>query len=208
MKAARRPSNEIQPVKVSINGMQLGNLITPANENYEVYTSAFFTVAAGQHTLRLEATNGVSDKSTFIDNVRCFSVPAASQYVTWAERFITLTSAQSSPQQDPDGDQISNLLEFAFGLNPTKSDTIPFSIQKTPSQFLAVYTRPVAVQNINYTVEYSDDLTVGSWSSMGVGNVVANDDGITQTIHRTIPLLGNGGDVIPKRFARLRVEAN
>ena len=68
-KAARR-SGQIQPVKVSVGGTQVGNLITPAGYMFETYTtSASFTVAAGSHVLQLEATDGSGDKSTFIDQV-------------------------------------------------------------------------------------------------------------------------------------------
>ena len=67
-KAARR-NGQIQPVKVSIDGTQIGSLITPTNDRFADYTTASFTVTAGYHTLRLEATDGNGDKSTFIDQV-------------------------------------------------------------------------------------------------------------------------------------------
>jgi hypothetical protein len=205
--AARRPSNQIQPIRISINGTQIGGLITPVSEAYETYTSAAFTVAAGQHTIRLEATNSSGDNTTFIDYVRCFAIPAATSYQEWAGRFITLTSPQLQRNADPDGDQISNLLEFALGLNPTKTDVIPFKIKSIANPFIIEYTRPTGLLNTNYIVEYSDNMNTGSWSSIGVVSQIVNDDGVTQTINSNIPISAIGGN-IPQRFTRLRVDNN
>ena len=207
-KAARRPSNQIQPVKLSIDGVQVGGLMTPTSEAYEVYTSAVFTIPAGQHTLRLEATNSLDDRSTFIDNVRFFAVTPSTSYNDWSARHITLTPAQQMPNVDPDNDGMLNLLEFAFGLNPTKPDVIPLTAQKNENQFLLTYTRPYALQNINYMVEYSDDMTTNSWISSGVITEVVNDDGITQTVRSIIPLPEIGINNSQRRFARVKVGNN
>ena len=66
--SARR-SNEIQPVKFSVNGKQVGPTIIPASGDFNKYTTDSFAVAAGSHTLRLEATDSTDDRSSFIDRV-------------------------------------------------------------------------------------------------------------------------------------------
>jgi hypothetical protein len=71
-KAARRDldAGRTQPIKVSINGTQIGDLITPPSIAFTDYTTASFKVPAGLHTIRLEATDGTSfGNSTFIDQV-------------------------------------------------------------------------------------------------------------------------------------------
>ena len=66
--AARR-DNQIQPIKISINGIQVGPIITPASAIFNKYTTPSFTVAAGSYIVRLEATNIVDDRTSFIDKV-------------------------------------------------------------------------------------------------------------------------------------------
>ena len=52
-----------------MDGVQVGQLITPTSDAFAVQTSAAFTVGAGEHELRLAATDGSGDRSTFIDQV-------------------------------------------------------------------------------------------------------------------------------------------
>ncbi len=66
--AARR-GGQVQPIKISVNGTQVGPTITPATSAFNKYTTASFTVAAGSYTLRLEATNSIDDRTSFIDKV-------------------------------------------------------------------------------------------------------------------------------------------
>lgn len=82
-KAARR-DNQIQPVKVSVDGTQIGSLISPASAAFEAYTSGVYTVAAGEHTVRLEGTDGTDDKSTFIDDVQINGETGAGSSATTA----------------------------------------------------------------------------------------------------------------------------
>jgi hypothetical protein len=59
-KAARRSydGSGVQPLKLSLDGVQIGGLITPQSTAFADYTTATFTVKAGKHSLRIEATNG------------------------------------------------------------------------------------------------------------------------------------------------------
>ncbi len=71
-KAARRASDagRTQPIKVSIDGNQIGALITPPSNAFTDFTTVVFNVSAGAHTVRLEATDGTAfNASTFIDQV-------------------------------------------------------------------------------------------------------------------------------------------
>jgi hypothetical protein len=67
-KAARR-SGQVQPIRVRVDGTQVGATITPSSDSFATYTSASFTVAAGAHTVALEATDGSGDRTTFVDAV-------------------------------------------------------------------------------------------------------------------------------------------
>ena len=68
-KAARQPDGGMQPLKFCIDNIQLGEPILPASSDFAEYKTSQFTVLAGQHVLRIEATNREADKSTFIDQI-------------------------------------------------------------------------------------------------------------------------------------------
>ena len=74
-KAARQPDGGMQPLKFSIDGGQIGELITPASSAFAEYKTSQFTAKAGQHVLRIEATNGDGEKSTFIDQIELVKDP-------------------------------------------------------------------------------------------------------------------------------------
>jgi len=85
---ASRRQGQLQPVQVSVDGASVGTPISPADSNFQSYTSASFTVsAAGSHTVSLSATDNSSDLSTFVDvlSIAVYSSSAAPQ--------LTLTQA-------------------------------------------------------------------------------------------------------------------
>jgi len=66
VKAARR-QGQVQPLKFSVDGAQVGGLISPSIDNFSSFTTSSFTVSAGNHTLTLEATDPSGDKTSFVD---------------------------------------------------------------------------------------------------------------------------------------------
>ncbi len=107
---------------------------------------------------------------------------------------------------DPDGDGISNLLEWAFGLVPTIPTKLPQSVAVEADVMNFHYIRNVSAveEGIGYIVEWSDTLSAGSWSSSGVvQHIVAETGGIgvgSQQMVATLPR-GTAG----QRFVRLCV---
>jgi F5/8 type C domain len=72
-KAAQRPG-QVQSIKLSLDGVQVGSNITPTGTAFTDYSSATFTVSAGNRILRLEATNANGDNTCFLDG---FSLQAS-----------------------------------------------------------------------------------------------------------------------------------
>ncbi len=72
-KAARR-TNQIQPLRFSVDGVQVGALLTPTSNSFNNITTVQFTVTAGTHTIAFAATDSTGDKSTFIDDVTITSI--------------------------------------------------------------------------------------------------------------------------------------
>ncbi len=75
-----------------------------------------------------------------------------------------------SETADPDRDGLSNLLEWALGLDPAKAGPPPLALSPVGAEWAFTYQRPAARQGVTYTVEVSDDLTSGTWTTEGVSH--------------------------------------
>jgi len=97
---------------------------------------------------------------------------------------------------DPDGDGIPNLLEFALGLSPLVADStrVP-TAQAIGGLFTLTYDR-AQPDHVTYEVETRTDLTGGSWSSDGVAQGTPGPDGFTTA---TVPFTDGA------RFLHLKV---
>ncbi|WP_309384710.1 hypothetical protein, partial [Cerasicoccus frondis] len=76
---------------------------------------------------------------------------------------------------NPDGDQFINLLEYAFGLDPTEGEMMinPTELSDMPAglQLRLRQRKASSDPYLNYAVEISATLLAGSWSSDGVTEV-------------------------------------
>lgn len=90
-------------------------------------------------------------------------------------RFSTSqNSGTAADDADPDCDGLSNLIEYAFGLDPEKADADQLP-KGTPSSDTIVhkFTSPSGTDDVVYGVEWSDTLAPGSWTAVqdtGTGN--------------------------------------
>jgi hypothetical protein len=73
--AAQR-NGQVQPIRFSVDGAQVGGLLSPTSNNFALYTTATFTVAAGSHTLGFAASISSADVSSFLDLVAISAVSA------------------------------------------------------------------------------------------------------------------------------------
>ena len=71
--AARRsfsePAGSVQPIRVSIDGQQIGPLVTPSSTVFSSFSIPFSVATSGAHTIQFAGTDGSGDKSTFVDMV-------------------------------------------------------------------------------------------------------------------------------------------
>jgi len=63
------PPGAVQPIAVSLDGVQQGAPITPAATSFSQYNLALTGLGAGVHTITFAGTNPVGDASTFLDAV-------------------------------------------------------------------------------------------------------------------------------------------
>jgi hypothetical protein len=110
--------------------------------------------------------------------------------------------ASAADSADPDGDGLNNLLEYALGLNPNASGTLPASLVLNGANLEYSYTRSTAAKDngVVYQIEWSDTLETGSWSTQAVSEQITSTEAALETVKASIPADSNN-----KRFLRLRV---
>ena len=164
-------------------------------------TGTFASVPSG-YSVTYTATQAILIKSSGVAN-----------YASWA---TTNGISGESGSGDFDGDGAPNLLEYAFGRNPTTSDTA--SIAPIPSvvgnELQISFPCDAACTDITYTVQSSSTLAADSWidiaTSVGGAPMLpidslsrVSDSGTgrrTVTVTDTTPLIAGS-----KQFVRVKV---
>ncbi|MBL9113377.1 MAG: hypothetical protein JNJ83_00105 [Verrucomicrobiaceae bacterium] len=123
---------------------------------------------------------------------------------TWQVQYFGFNNPNATPEQDPDKDNISNLMEFATDLDPTQSSVLPVTAVKNGSNLEYYYTRSLAAlaMGLNFEVQWSDTLLGTSWSTAGVGYTFLSNNSTAQQWKATIPL-----GTATRKFARLGISA-
>ncbi|HTT31483.1 MAG TPA: Ig-like domain repeat protein [Solirubrobacteraceae bacterium] len=109
-KAAQRAccsAPNIQPLRITLDGVQVGGLISPASTSFSTYRVALSVASSGVHTIGFTGTDP-SDKSTFVDSV------------SLASGGVTATTATVASAVDPA--KVNKSVAFTAtvtGSNPT-----------------------------------------------------------------------------------------
>ncbi len=122
--------------------------------------------------------------------------PAPGTYDRWAGGFPDI----GGPTDDFDEDGFDNVFEYALGLDPTEADAQAFQFVKAGNQLVLTYSRPSAIADITWRVDWSDRLGNVAWLTTGVTSQIISDNGIVRVIRATVPAGGSS-----QRFVRLRV---
>jgi hypothetical protein len=100
---------------------------------------------------------------------------------------------------DPDQDGLSNLLEYAFNLDPKSPSTTNRPSSAIDSTYFSlIYTKVLGATDLTYSIEQSTDLM--NWSVVSPTNEILDDNGVTELIKAKIAIGG-----ATKLFLRLRV---
>ncbi len=157
-------------------------------------TSATFTTPAltstASYWVRVSNTGGDADSTAAFVSVR-------TPYETWAGAAGFLPDEQTL---DPDGDGLSNLMEFALGGNPNSASASPLPTLDVPAADTLGFTFHRATGNVSYIVESSTTLAANSWTAEYTLGKNTDPVSIGQDVTVEVPLSG-----APKKFLRLRV---
>lgn len=131
--------------------------------------------------------------------------PAGNYAAVWRQLHFGSPDNTGDAADDFDADQdgIVNVMERFLGLDPNLPGALPVALERDGGMLEFTYPRMVsALPENTFEVQWSDDLTAGSWSTSGVTEQILGDDGTTQQILALVPE-GTG-----RRFVRLAVTAN
>ena len=164
---------------------------------HQLITTAAFS-APGDYVLRLSATDGFA---TVFQNLAVTATGSA--YDSWIAGYPGV-GAHTGKNDDPDGDRLTNLAEYALGGNPTaaQQDLMPAGgkVEIDGSKYLTL-TFHRARADVTYIVEGSSDLANPSgWSAISYVPGAAGQD---QTVSDIVPMNAQN----PRRFLRLKLSA-
>ena len=164
--------------------------------------SATFTAAAATHTLAFVGTNlRGGDNTVFIDKVRFGPGPLTPAQAWRQDHFGTFADGGAAADTaDPDGDTFNNLLERAFGGDPSLAEAgLAPGLDESAPFLSLVYRRASEATDLDFLVEESADLVSG-WSEAAGSQELLSDDGAVQRVRFTRPLADSA-----RLFLRLKV---
>jgi hypothetical protein len=110
------------------------------------------------------------------------------------------TTAETADDQDPDQDQVVNLLERAFGGNPNLAErNLHPAIDDNEPMLSIIYRKDKTATDLTFTVQESTDLS-SPWVSASGSETLMSDDGTIQQMRFTRP-----AETDTRVFLRLKI---
>jgi hypothetical protein len=152
----------------------------------------------------------VNDGSTNSAAATIKIVVAPSPYDAWKQAIFTAQQleqpAVSGDLSDPDNDAISNLLEYALGLDPNQTSASGLPLCYTTEGYLALrFNRQKDATDITYIVEATGDLRA-SWEQIWSSSVVPYGAGLITSEQVTVKdIISIASSPMHRRFLRLKI---
>ena len=158
-------------------------------------TTTVTFAAVGDHVMRLTATDGVVQ--TFDDVTLTATNPLTQGFTSWISGQPGV-GALTDANDDPDGDGVANLLEYALGSEPGAADSAALPDVAPVGDHLALTFTPSVVTGLRYIIEASSDLS--DWSdATDITALLTSGEPYTHTDSASL-------SIAPRRFLRLRIE--
>ncbi|MDZ4288269.1 MAG: choice-of-anchor D domain-containing protein [Prosthecobacter sp.] len=157
------------------------------------FTVRFAPTATGTRTAALHIASNDADENPFDIGLTGTGLTAQESWRnTWFG--TTSNSGDAADLFDFDQDGLVNLIEFAFGLNPTLGTSLQLPPgQRVTNDFVISFAQPAAVTGITYGAEWSTTLAPADWHAI-------SDAGAGSQHLFSTPISGNG-----PLFMRLKV---
>lgn len=177
-----------------VSTISAGSLSTPIT-----VTAIRDNTVEGDETISLTLTPGTG-----------YTIGSSSATVTvldlpidnWRHNNLPRATENIADLDDFDQDGLLNLIEYAFGLTPTQSSTLPIEtkLDSTGTKLELIFTENTTLEDIQYIVESSTSLASGSWSTNGITRTdgSTNAEGIRQ-VTASVDVSDT------RRFLRLRI---
>jgi glucose/arabinose dehydrogenase len=97
------------------------------------------------------------------------STPPVTPLEAWRQQYFgtTANTGNAADTFDFEGDGLVNIVEFAFGLDPTSGASLnPPQPQLTGGIFRATFTQPAGVSGITYGAEWNTTLASAGWTTI------------------------------------------
>jgi len=175
-KAAQRPcclTPNTQPIQVTVDGTQIGGLITPASTNFASFNVSFTLASTGVHTIAFVGTNP-NTNATFIDAVTLTSITPG-------------TALVSSPNPSNVGGNVT-FTATVTGVGPTGSVTFVADSVTTLCSAVALSgggNTPTAQCNTSSLTAGTHSI-VASYSGDG-SNAPSNSSALSQVVNTVVP---------------------
>lgn len=208
----------------SINPAGLRSPLTPSAEA-AILKVGFTPRAAGLRKTTLRITSNDPAESVFeIMLTGTGTGTALTTVQSWRQFYFGMSTnaGNAADAEDPDADGIVNLLEFAFGTDPTQPDSGPSGLEYVGTlegngtftatgqpvllsengrggltwHALFVRKKGYVLAGLAYTPEFTADLT--DWQSVTAPPTVLADDGIHQIV--SVPYPSDIGGGVPRYF--------
>jgi len=152
---------------------------------------------------------GVGQRGTLASVEIALSGAAATgnSFTSWRNQF-TFPLGQDDETDDPDGDRVINIVEFAFGSNPTNAASGELPKAGTVSEGGMIYPSVAFIRNRNATgvtldVTAATDVTFGS--AVGVTQATGSPQDLGEGLERVIYRTTTPLDALPTVFFNIRL---